>query len=57
MKKVYKRKNTSNLADYVYIRLGHETKERVKTLAVESGSNMTLWIRQLIVREVNRLSK
>lgn len=54
MKKVSKTKKTKDLADYVYIRLGVDVKERVKNIATLSGSNMTIWIRQLIMNEISK---
>jgi predicted DNA-binding protein len=54
MKKVSKGKKSSELADYVYIRLGVDVKERVKNIATVSGSNMTIWIRQLIMNEISK---
>jgi hypothetical protein len=48
------RKNKT-LRPYVYIRLDDETREQVKEAARKDGSNMTIWIRQLIKRELTNV--
>lgn len=47
-----KRKKTATPSDYIYIRLDDSTKEKVKIAAQRDGSNMTIWVRQLIMREL-----
>lgn len=50
-----KKKNTkknNTLGTHIYIRMDVETKERIKALAVQDGSNLTIWVRQLIKREL-----
>lgn len=45
-------KSTKNkhLADYIYIRIGKESKKALKERAKLDGSNMTIWVRQLILK-------
>lgn len=45
---------SKHLNDYIYIRLGKSVKNKVKKIAEKDGSNMTIWIRQLIIREVSK---
>ena len=54
MKKVSKSKKPSNLADYIYIRLGEDTKNAIKQLAEADGMNMTTWVRHEIKSIVRR---
>lgn len=49
MKKVSK-SSKSNRKDYVYIRLDKEIKGKLKRISSDDGSNMTIWIRQLIIK-------
>ena len=47
-----KTSKSAALNDYIYIRLDDSTKEKVKEAAKKDGSNMTIWVRQLIMREL-----
>ena len=48
-----KKSKKKPFSEYVYIRLDDSIKKRVKEKAALDGSNMTIWIRQLIMRELN----
>lgn len=43
------------LSDYIYVRLNEETKKLLKQKVASEGSNMTIYVRQLIMREVGQL--
>lgn len=45
-----KQKKNKHLEDYVYFRLGKDAKKDVKARAKAEGSNMTIWLRQLILK-------
>lgn len=47
-----KQAKNKGLDDYIYIRLDKKTKKELKKKARESGSNMTIWVRQLVLREL-----
>lgn len=47
-----KQRKNKDLNDYVYIRLSNSIKKSVREIAKNEGSNMTIWIRQLIMREL-----
>lgn len=47
-----KQSKNKGLDDYIYIRLDRKTKKELKRKAKESGSNMTIWVRQLVLREL-----
>ena len=38
--------------EYIYIRLEDATKNKVKELAASEGVNMTIWVRQLILKTI-----
>lgn len=38
---------------YIYIRLDNNIKDCIKARAKADGCNMTIWIRQLIIRELD----
>lgn len=44
-----------DLDEYIYIRLTKAIKKRIKDRAKIDGSNMTIWARQLIIRELDSL--
>ena len=46
-------KNKKPREDYVYIRLDKPLKKAIKSRAEKDGSNMTIWVRQLIMRELS----
>jgi hypothetical protein len=50
MKKETKPRKNKNLGDYVYIRLSKDMKKELKKRAELEGSNMTIWVRQLVMR-------
>lgn len=54
MKKTSKSKKSSNLADYIYIRIGEDTKNAIKQLADADGMNMTTWVRRELKGIVRR---
>ncbi len=41
-----------DLGDYIYIRLTKSIKKKLKRIAKEEGSNMTIWVRQLVMKEL-----
>jgi hypothetical protein len=44
-----KPKKNSNLADYIYIRVGEDVKERLILKAEKEGTNMTICARQILI--------
>lgn len=42
----------SSDGDYIYIRLDKKTKRALRKIARQEGSNMTIWVRQLVLREI-----
>lgn len=38
--------------DYIYIRLPKEMKKKIKKLAMEDYCSVTVWVRQLIAKEI-----
>lgn len=46
------RKKPKEISDYIYIRLPADTKKRIQEYAKSEGSNVTIWVRQLIIREL-----
>lgn len=42
----------SSDGDYIYIRLDKKTKMALRKVAKKDGSNMTIWVRQLVLREL-----
>lgn len=44
-----------DLDDYVYLRIPRSIKSRIKSLAKNEGSNMTIWIRQNLIRRVEEI--
>lgn len=47
-----KQAKNKGLDDYIYIRLDKKTKKELKKKAKESGSNMTIYVRQLVLRDM-----
>jgi len=39
--------------EHIDLRVDKNTKKRIQKAAKESGGNMSVWIRQLILRELN----
>lgn len=47
-----KRRKNKNFSNYIYIRLDENIKNLIKEAAKKDGSNMTIWVRQLIMRTI-----
>lgn len=45
---------TEDLEEYIYIRLTKNIKTLVKERAKQEGSNMTIWIRQLVIKALEK---
>jgi len=52
MKKSTKINKNGHLDDYIYIRVGGSIKKKIVAQAEKEGSNMTIWVRQLVMREL-----
>lgn len=48
-----KRHKNNDLEEYIYIRLTKSIKQRIKIRAKTEGSNMTIWARQVLMRELD----
>lgn len=55
MRKNTKRNKNMDLEDYIYIRVGKKVKKHLKEVAESSGSNMTIWTRQLIMERLSEI--
>ena len=47
-----KNKQTIDSNEYIFIRLDKKLKKRLKEQAKLEGSNMTIWVRQLIIKTI-----
>lgn len=52
-----KKNKPKKFIPYLYVRLDEKEKERVKKRAEKDGSNMTIWVRQLIFNELDKPTK
>lgn len=49
-------KSPEKRSDYIYIKIGRDVKKRIKERAKIEGVNMTIYVRQLIMRNINEHS-
>lgn len=50
MKIGIKNKKTRSYDDYIFVRLNKNLKDKIKERAENDGSNMTIWVRQQLIK-------
>lgn len=47
-----KKLQANDLDTYIYVRIPKTIKKRIQNIAKKEGSNMTIWVRQNLIRQL-----